>query len=308
MNTPFPSVIDSSLISAFRSCPTKARYEYFEHWKPKTPSVHLHAGAAFAHGLEAAREAFFLLGHHPRAAVEMGVAALMEHYGEFDCPSDSAKSLTRMAGAPEYYFDAYPLERDLAIPITLASGKKGIEFSFVEPVEFSHPETGAPILLSGRMDMMCQYAGAHFGEDDKTTSQLGASWAKQWDLRSQFTAYCWGAAKANIPLAGFIVRGISILKTKYETQQAITYRPQWMIDLWYEQLIERDLPAMLQMWEQGRWGVNLDHACNDYGGCLFRQVCLAEPSSRASWLATSYERRRWDPVSRTETLIEGDAP
>ena len=29
----FPSVIDSSLISAWRSCPRKAFLEYFEHWK-----------------------------------------------------------------------------------------------------------------------------------------------------------------------------------------------------------------------------------------------------------------------------------
>ena len=31
---PFPQVIDSSLIAAFRSCGEKARLEYFEHWKP----------------------------------------------------------------------------------------------------------------------------------------------------------------------------------------------------------------------------------------------------------------------------------
>ena len=301
--TPFPTVLDSSLIAAFRSCPRKAEMDFFSHWKPKTPSVHLHAGAAYARGLEVARTSFFLEGRPALESIAAGGQALVEFYGDFQCPPESAKSLERTLGAYEYYFAVYPLEQDSAVPVTLPSGKAGIEFSFAEPLPFNHPETGDPILYVGRMDMVAKFNGAVFGEDDKTTSQLGASWSRQWDLRSQFTGYCWGAKQAGLPLSGFIVRGISILKTKYETQQAITYRPQWMIDEWYDQLIEHDLPSMVEMWESGWWGASLDHACNEYGGCAYKQVCLAAPESRVQWLETSFERRRWDPVTRTETLL-----
>lgn len=300
---PFPHVLDSSLIAAFRSCPRKALFEYFQHWKPKTPSVHLHAGAAYAKGLEVARTKFFLEGASSSDAIAAGLEALLVAYGDFECPLDSAKSLERTAGAYEYYFSVYPLEQDHAVPITLPGGRRGIEFNFVEPIDVRHPETGDPILYCGRMDMVCQFAGQTFGEDDKTTSQLGASWPRQWDLRSQFTGYCWGAAKAGLPLAGFIVRGISILKTKYDTLQAITYRPQWMIDEWYDQLIDFDVPSMIQMWESGVWGASLDHACNEFGGCTFRQVCMAAPEDRENWLDTTFERRRWDPVTREETRL-----
>lgn len=300
---PFPHVLDSSLIAAFRSCPRKALFEYFQHWKPKTPSVHLHAGAAYAKGLEVARTKFFLEGASSSDAIAAGLEALLVAYGDFECPLDSAKSLERTAGAYEYYFSVYPLEQDHAVPISLPGGRRGIEFNFVEPIDVRHPETGDPILYCGRMDMVCQFAGQTFGEDDKTTSQLGASWPRQWDLRSQFTGYCWGAAKAGLPLAGFIVRGISILKTKYDTLQAITYRPQWMIDEWYDQLIDFDVPSMIQMWESGVWGASLDHACNEFGGCTFRQVCMAAPEDRGNWLDTTFERRRWDPVTREETRL-----
>jgi len=297
---PFPTVIDSSLISAARACGQKANLEYFLHRKPKTESVHLVAGKAFARGLEVAREAFYVNGESPESACALGIGALLQSYGTFECPEDSAKSATRMAGALEYYFTQYPLGADNAPPHTLPSGARAIEFSFLEPVDFEHPETGEPLLYSGRFDMVCDYAGGTFGEDDKTTSSLGASWPKQWDLRSQFTAYCWGAGRGGMSLQGFLVRGVSILKTKYETQQAVTYRPQWMIDRWYDQLLH-DLKELKEQWESGRWNFNLDHACTEFGGCMFRQVCLS--AEQEPWLEAGFERRRWNPVTREEEEI-----
>lgn len=294
---PFPHVIDSTLRSSFVSCPRKFELEYLLHWKPKDPSVHLHAGGAFARGLEVARESYFKHGLSPDIAVAQGMQALLETYGSFECPPDSAKSLERMLGAMEFYMDAYPMDRDAAVPIELPGGNRGIEFSFAEPLEINHPQTGDPLIYCGRMDQVVNYAGGVFGEDDKTTSSLGASWSGQWDLRSQFTGYTWACQKAGIPLQGFLVRGISILKTKYDTQQAITYRPQWQLDRWYKQL-HRDITRMIACWEDGYWDYNLDHACGEFGGCVFKRVCLSE--NPQPWLETSFERRVWNPLTRIE--------
>lgn len=297
---PFPAVIDSSLIAAFRSCPQKCFQEYIMDWKPKVQSVHLHAGKAFASGLEAARKAFYLEGRTANDAMEIGLGKLLTEYGDFACPEDSAKSATRMAGAFEYYFSQYPMASDHCVPADLPGGVKGIEFSFAEPIGLRHPQTNDPIIYAGRFDMLAKYAGALYGEDDKTTSSLGASWSKQWDLRSQFTAYCWGAEQAGLHLNGFIVRGVSILKTKYDTQQAITYRPKWEIERWYRQMM-RDVTRMIFMWEEGYWDYALDHACDDYGGCMFRKICKS--SDPQTWLEADFERRHWDPVSRIESII-----
>lgn len=289
-------------MSHFRACPRQAFLESFNHWKPRTRSVHLHAGAAFARGLEVARLAYYDERVSANDAVARGLQALIEAYGNFECPADSAKSLERMMGALEYYFSQYPLASDTLKPTTLPGGRLGVEFSFCEPLEVAHPETGDPLLYSGRFDMIADYCGALYGEDDKTTSALGASWSKQWDLRSQFTAYTWGARSAGIHLDGFVVRGVSILKTKYDTQQAITPRPAWAVDRWYEQTV-RDVKRMIACWESGLWDYNLDESCNAYGGCSFRKVCLSQPEYAESWLARDFERRRWDPVTRIETLL-----
>lgn len=309
---PFPEVLDSSIMSGWRSCRHKFFLEYLHHWKPRTPNVHLHAGAAYAKGLEVARVAFYQNGLSEEDAYALGLAALLESYGDFECPLDSAKSLERTAGAFEYYTEKYPFPTDHATPIILPSGKRAIEFSFAEPLDILHPVTGNPIIYCGRFDMMVDYAGGKYGLDDKTTSQLGASWPKQWDLRSQFTGYCWGAGRAGIHLNGFLVRGVSILKTKYDTLEAITYRHPWMIEEWYEGLL-MDIQEMMFNWEEASTDItssgappfrkNLDNSCNEYGGCIFKQICMSkEPEP---WLAANFERRQWNPLTRGEIILPG---
>lgn len=297
---PFPEVIDSSLMAAYKSCGRKAFMEYFLHYKSKDPSVHLKAGSSYASGLEAARKAYYEDGRDPETAVALGLEALLKEYGDFQCPEDSAKSASRTAGALEFYFDRYPLGVDKAIPLTMPGGKRCIEFNGVEVLEAKHPETGNPLQYSWRIDMGVDYNGMKLAEDDKTTSQLGASWPKQWDLRSQFTSYIWGAARNGVAFDGFLVRGVSILKTKYDTLEAITYRPDWQIARWEEQLY-RDLKRMISNWEEGYFDFNLDHACSEYGGCQFRNVCLNRDPSQI--LENMFERRQWNPVTRKETKL-----
>lgn len=292
----FPEVIDSSMITAYRACPNKFRRQYVEHWQPKTPSVHLHAGAAFAKGLEVARRAYYAGEATKERAEEAGLAALLTAYGDFDCPEDSAKSATRMAGALEFYYDQYPFDNESAPPHEI-NGAPAVEFNFAEPLPVLHPVTGNPLILCGRFDQIVDYAGGVWGEDDKTTSSLGASWVKQWDMRFQFSAYCWGAARVGIPLQGFLVRGISILKTKYDTLQAITYRAPWQLERWEEGML-RTVAAMVEDYKSGLWLYDESEACNAYGGCQFKQVCLSQ--SPQPWLESSFEKRVWLPLTREE--------
>lgn len=293
---PFPKTIDSTMLKTFRECPRKFELEYLQHWKIKHPSVHLHAGAAFATGLEVTRREFYENQQPADIALDKGMAALMQKYGDFD-PGDSPKSLARMLGALEYYFEAFPLQTDPMQPFEWMPGRKGIEFTFAVPLSFDHPETGEPLIYTGRSDMIGQMGDGLYIEDDKTTSSLGPAWSSQWDMRSQFTGYAWAARQSGLQIAGILVRGISILKTKYDHAQCITYRPEWMIQRWEHQVI-RDLTRMEAMWHEGYFDYNLDESCNGYSGCLFRRVCLS--NNPEVWLENDYERRVWDPLAHEE--------
>lgn len=297
----FPHAVDSTMLAAFRSCPQKMFRTYIEHWKPQTESVHLVAGGAFAKGIEVGRKAFYEKGMDQDASVEAGLNALILAYGDFECPADSAKSLERTAGALEYYFEQYPFGADGLNPITFSDGRRGIEFSFATPLDFRHPVTGDPILYTGRLDLLAEFADGVYVVDEKTTSSLGATWSRQWEMRGQFTGYQWAAGEAGIATAGSIIRGVSILKTKYDTQQAITYRTKYEINRWYQQTL-RDLKRMVECWRDGWWDYAIDGACAEYGGCSLVSVCKSE--SPDSWLPMRFEQRVWDPLARRQVTLD----
>jgi hypothetical protein len=272
---------------------------YLEHWKPGEESVHLIAGGAFAAGLEKARQAFYIDGLPAEDAIAWGIDELFRKYGTFEPAEDSPKSVLRMAGAIEFYFSEYPLGADGATPHVFGD-RHGIEFSFAEPIDVRHPVTGDPLLYAGRADMVCDAFGGLFLYDEKTTSQLGASWLKQWEHRSQFTSYCWGLRGHGYRPTGIVVRGVSILKTGYGTAQAITYRSDWEVERWYGQVL-RDLTRMKSMWEEGYWDYNLDHACGEYGGCALTRICKSPDPDR--WLSIYFHKRKWDPLERKEIQL-----
>jgi hypothetical protein len=322
----FPPVIDATTLASFRSCPQKAFRSYVQHWKPQAESVHLVAGGAFAKGIEVARRAFFEGVHETpiinynagvrtvawveeagnpvgdKATAEaLGLQALIAKYGDFECPPDSGKSLTRTAGALEFYYEQYPFGEDGMEPITLASGRRGIEFSFATPIGIDHPQTGDPILYAGRADLIANFSNGIYIVDEKTTSSLGQSWSRQWEMRGQFTGYMWAAAEQGVQTTGCIVRGVSILKTKYDTMQVLTYRTPHEIDLWHKQTL-RDIHRMIACWREGYWDYALDGACTEYGGCSMVRVCKSP--SPEEWLPMYFEKRVWDPLGRVEKTQE----
>jgi hypothetical protein len=206
-----------------------------------------------------------------------------------------------MCGALEFYFEQYPLQMGSCEPILWGDGRRGIEFSFAQPLDFLHPVSGDPLIYTGRADMIANFAGGIFIFDEKTTSQLGASWTRQWELRSQFTGYCWAARESGMPVNGAVVRGVSILKTKYDTLQHLTYRPDWEIERWLNQ-INADLRRMVQCWEEGWWDYDLDHACAEYGGCSLQRICKSE--NPQTWLPMQFEQRVWDPLGKANLTID----
>lgn len=298
-HVPFPETIDSTMLGTFRACPQKYFRQYMQHYKPRGESVHLIAGGAFAEGVEYARRAFYIDGKTPKESEAAGIAALLRKYGDYSPPIESAKSVERMVGALVFYFDRWPLGQDGAVPID-REGVRGIEYSFAEPFPFLHPVTRDPLLYTGRADMLAHYAGGRFAFDEKTTTSLGARWADQWEMRSQFTGYCWASKNSGYDIQGVLVRGVCIQKTQYNTAEVVTYRPQHVIDRWLEQSV-RDLQRLQRMWEENYYDYDLDHACNEYGGCAFKRVCTSQ--NPESWLKTDFEIRIWDPLKREEVAV-----
>ena len=294
----FPMTLDNTMRASFMACPQMYFRTYFQHWKPIVESVDLVAGKAFAAGIEEVRKEFHERKNKDQDdCIAVGVQRLITEYGDFETPAGHVKTLDRMIGALDEYFRNYGFATDHIQP-HFHDGKPAVEFSFAIPIpNTAHPVTGEPIIYTGRFDMLGVYNGALFVVDEKTTKQLGNSWLKSWTMASQFTGYCWAAKEYGYPVAGAIVRGISILKTKYGHAESLQYRPQWFIDRWLVQLA-KDVKRMIRAWELEDWDYDLNTACNNYGGCKLVDVCNSQNPVRV--LEQNFVKRVWDPLAHEE--------
>lgn len=299
---PFPQQIDNTMRSAWKACQRKFWLSFMEGWAGQKPSVHLHAGLAFAKGLEVTRFAFYSGGASAEEAIMLGWKALIEAYGDFDSSESPNKNAHRMGEALVSYFDEYPLETDTLKP-AIFRGNPAVEFTFAIPLPINHPETGLPILYCGRFDMLGEANGQLFVVDEKTTGSLGQYWARRYELSAQFTGYCWAAHQYGYPVVGAIVRGIGILKTDIKHAAMPLLRPPFMIEEWYRELLI-DIHGMIEAWKKmetmdGWEAYRPDYAdaCGSYGGCQFISVCNIHPANREKLLAVNFTKREWTPLA-----------
>lgn len=294
--TTFPIWFDSSALADLRGCARLGHYKHFRKLAPIKAKVDINAGGAFARGLEVARKSFYRDGLDEETSIARGLRACIQAYGPEDW-ADTPKTWDRVAGALVYYFDQFPLSSDLLKPM-MVEGKITVEFSFSEQLPIAHPETGEPILMVGRADLLALYKGeTPFLVDEKTTKSLGAKWPHQWPLRGQFIGYTWAARKRGFKVAGTIVRGIAILKEKYSHAEAILYHQDWMIEEWMQVTLDT-IEGAIAMWKAGRFPKNFGMTCEKYGGCTFAPLCqLRDPEP---WISQLYVTRDWNPLEKED--------
>jgi len=307
-NISFPEVVDSSIIQTASQCSRKGYYSSIRNIIPGEINVHLNAGGAYAKALQVYRTEYYQNGESLEVARARGAVALIKAYGSFEAPErQSAKQWHNILHAYLSYIEQYNPKFDILKPYSL-EGKSFIEFSFAIPLPVKHPDTHQPILYGGRSDMIgVMYDTDLYVEDDKTTGQLGEKWSEQWKMRGQFTGYTWAGRHYGHDIKGVIVRGTSIQKTQTKHIQSFEYRPQWMVDQWYEEMINK-LEQMVFAYERLRnmGAKNLENAyaypkdgqfndhCATYGGCRYRVLCSSPRPEM--WVPINFQYHKWNPL------------
>lgn len=315
-----PPYVDSTMISAFRSCPRKFYNEFILGLRPPGISIDLHAGGAFAHSLEVVRKEIFLNNRELSNALLCANAAFEIYWGDFVIPDSKKtnKRPDRVWAAVESYFATYPPRLDHIQPYFI-DGVPTFEFTFSIPLEPAtsadttpdnakmdfmeglwplHPVTGEPFFYSGRFDMLGEYLGVPIVEDDKTSGAGHyANWSEKWDLRSQFIGYTWACQQLGIPVDSVAVRGVGIQMTQIAHAEAIKPYSNDLRARWLEQL-RRDLWRLVECWNSGYFDYNFGEACTSFSNCIFTQPC--QSSDPTPWLNT-FEVRRWNPTLKDPT-------
>jgi hypothetical protein len=298
---PFPETVDNTLRSAFRKCERSCFNEHFLCRATGTDSIHLVAGGAYAAGHDAFRKSFFTKesGDYKNyeRALDKGIVALIEHYGydeqreASDGWKDSPKSCDRLVSAfLDYWTEYHPkLARG---KMYYHLGEPASELGGVLELDVCHPTTGKPLLYSFRFDYVENRDGSIWLGDDKTTTSLGTSWARQWDMRAQFLGYTYAARKLlGIPAIGVIARGTGILKTTIKHMEVPVSFPEYLLELWWQQ-VNGDFAKMVAAWESNQWGYDLADGCAAYGGCKFTEVCRSKFQHK---ILASMPIRVWNP-------------
>jgi len=298
---------DSTMLNSFRSCPQKFYNEYVLGLRPGDISIDLHAGAVFSATLERFYQEVFRNGLDTPAALARAFATFQTEWGDFVIRKEGhPKTPENMWSAVEDYIRVYPPRADQVQPYHTGAGAT-FEYSFSIPLDFPgfprHPDTGDPFVYVGRFDLLGKRDNRPVIRDEKTAQRLEANWSEKWDLRSQFLGYCWALQTMGIPCNTVVVRGVIITKTMIRQVEAIKIYPQHLIDRWFEQT-KRDLNRLVSCYKEGYWDYNLGDTCTMYSHCPFIPLCSSNQPE--NWYS-SYEERRWDPLSRIHTVPDANS-
>lgn len=295
----FPEVIDSTMISAFHDCFTKGYWEFMRNLRGGGVSIDLIAGGSFARGLEVTRKLYYGAGRPWTESLEEGMQAALSEYttelGVNGIPEGKEKKgPDRVIQAMDYYFEQWHPDKDHIQPHMDSLDQPMVEYTFSIPLPYRHPVTGNPLVYAGRFDMVGVYTKQIVGLDEKTTSQLGPTWAAKWNLRGQFAGYVWAMRQFNLPAIGMIVRGVSFLSKGFGHAESLQMRTEWQVETWKNQMY-RTVERMLEAYASGWFDQVFAEACSNYGGCPFQKLC-STPNPE-SW-TEAYVVKKWNPLAR----------
>ena len=303
----FPTFVDSTLMSDIKRCHRLAYWAWLRHLTVQDISVHLHAGSAYAEGHNAFRQAYYGNDIHIDDALMHGFHTLTKAYADYEPEEkDIQKDWKSTAAAYLDYYREYPPATDFIQPAIIGD-KVASEFSFSIPFDGQgdtpsvlHPDTGEPIIYSGRLDALMMMGRTLCVYDDKTTKALGDQWAKKWQLRGQFTGYIWAAQQHGYPAKSAIVRGAGMLKTKITWAQAIVHKNSYHIKDWLRttayhlEEFKRSYGEWQKSGQLHAFPQDLDEGCVAYGGCEMLTLCdVPNPEPFAQ---TEYRHRSWNPI------------
>lgn len=98
-----------------------------------------------------------------------------------------------------------------------------------------------------------------------------------------------------------IIRGISILKTKFGTLEVYkSHYSDQLLDRWERDML-RKVHNMVTLYKQSvgyntgenEWPMSFSSACTEYGGCSFTDLCTS--SHPEAWYG-DFGERNWNPL------------
>lgn len=319
--------VDNSILSSQSRCSRLAFYNYVINRAAKTENYPINFGVAYHNYREQLERTYIQWVVQESQDFTDSLARLI-HESAFsfstrewtDPPIEHRKSyldIGRFSETCEEAFEAWKDEKKLGYykvigtetPFCLPLPRKLCHNCFEWSEEDECPSCGGTTQVehfAGKIDQLIEWNRRLWVRDWKTTG-MKRDWSKTFNPDHQFTGYVWAA---NI-LSGRSVQGVIVdivynIKTKGpEFHPTLANRSNNDIEHWLE-WVEDELATFRKQMVTGIWPMRTS-ACNDYGGCFFREACnTGNWAQIEQWLKARTIHSVWDPLNpdREEGLPE----
>jgi hypothetical protein len=293
---------DQTSLKLAEECFKKYQYVMLDGWRGRGGNTHLIFGGVYASALEHFHKFRAADASFDEALENVVLEALVSTWiyeqdengnpipgtGEPWLSDHNSKTRENLIRTIVWYFEHF--RDDPCQTVILSNGVAAVEHSFQLPVDNG-------IVFSGHLDRLVEFGGNTYIQDQKTTATtITAYYFKQYEMDTQMSMYSFaGRSVFGLPIKGVMIDGAQIAVGFSRFERGFTFRSEDVLEEWYDDAmgtIERVVKAT----KENHFPRNRS-ACNNYGGCPFRDVCSKAPSVREQFLKADFEKgKRWDPL------------
>jgi len=306
---------DATTLSTAEQCLRKYDLSIRQGWQPRQKSVHLLFGGWYATALEHYHK-HIAEGEEPEQALILVVHQALKMTWEFDTEPTvegdpgypDGRNIIPGTGQPWLsthntktrenlirtivWYQAHFAD-DATKVIQLANGKPAVELSFTLEVDNDN-------LFCGHLDRLCKYGDRTYVMDQKTTQNtISQQYYKQFSNDTQMSMYSFAArAVYQTRVHGVIIDAAQIAVGFTRFERGFTFRSEAILDEWYNDTM-LTIERIKRATRDGYFPMNRS-ACNNYGGCQFREICSRSPEVRPQFLKGDFvkQTKTWDPLER----------
>jgi hypothetical protein len=318
--------IDNSTLERFTTCPRSAQYYVCAKRESSDEKVALGFGKRI-HTILEERYRFHpnvIPADLPRTETsEIGtgmrmVATATAAFADWTVGEEEYRNYSTAVDLITAYNNHYPVEAFEVL--TLPNGRPAVEVPFAVPIGevaidadmwVRNPDGSVvnryvgtiKVVWTGKIDLIYRRESRIYIMDHKTTSMMGPSYFKEFDLSSQVYGYLWAASKLlNQPIAGFIVNALAVRKQtpkgkRFEFERYPVPADDALIAEFVEDVLH-DVSDFIEMCKREYLPKHTKWCVGKYGACPYTQVCALPPHSREIILMSgNFKTVEWDPLN-----------
>ena len=328
----FALQIDNSSLEVFNTCPRSAEYQLV-HARGAPPSPPLTYGGGVHDGLEYwyKNQGGATSPSTLEDVIRDSIRASEHSFEQNPIPLGEWRTADKCSDTLQRYFKHYGTKEPFEL-LKDADGNSAVEIPFslplgvieqaeivttdytfadiVDPDTYSHPSTAKVafskihVYWTGKMDLAARMDGANWIIDHKTTSMLGPSFYRHFELSGQTIGYTWAGEQIfGEKFAGLMVNVIvgrkptkSGVGCTFERQRF--YYRQDQVDEWADNTLTlcSDFIACLA---RDNFPMSVSWCMGKYGACKYHDVCTLPKDQRHFMLnSDQYADNTWTPLHK----------